>query len=232
MYGKIFSRAFQRSMRGSGSHVFSVMAYVIANTVHSRIELDAEYLAIVIGDTKERMQEAIDFLCAPDPKSTHDDFEGRRLVKEGKYQYYVPTHELYRGITTPEELREANRNRVAKHRENKRRQEPGTVAGETVEDPDKDNVISPQPINGRLYGIPSTVEDVIAYGSVLVPPIPEEQCRSFWAHYEGQARKDPDGNVFWITSGEAVVTNWRVKLSAFRRKFNQNNSPKPKAIAV
>ncbi len=106
-------------MMGAGSHVFAVMSYVIAKTVNSRVELNPNYLAAVIGDTPERMQQAIDFLAAPDPRSTHEDHEGRRLVQEGRYSYFVPTHELYRSITNSEELKEANRNRVAKHRAKK-----------------------------------------------------------------------------------------------------------------
>lgn len=67
----------------------------------------------------------------------------------------------------------------------------------------------------RLHNIPSVVEEVIAHGKTLNPPKDEATCREFWAHYEGQARTGPSGDVFWVTSGGVTVTNWRVKLSAF-----------------
>jgi hypothetical protein len=67
----------------------------------------------------------------------------------------------------------------------------------------------------RLHGIPAAVEEVIELGAKMRPRKDEKTCRAFWAHYEGQARTNENGDVFWITSGEAVVTNWRVKLSTF-----------------
>ena len=68
----------------------------------------------------------------------------------------------------------------------------------------------------RLHGIPASVEEVIAHGQLLNPKVPEAQCRAFWAHYEGQARANENGDIFWVTSGDAVVTNWKVKLPQFR----------------
>lgn len=71
-------------------------------------------------------------------------------------------------------------------------------------------------INKRLHGIPSSVDEVIAYGRTTNPPVGEQACRAFWSHYEGQARTNQNGDVFWITSGEAVVTNWKAKLPGFK----------------
>jgi uncharacterized protein YdaU (DUF1376 family) len=79
----------------------------------------------------------------------------------------------------------------------------------------------------RLHGIPGSVEEVIEFGKGCMPrPVPEDRCRAFWAHYEGQARTTPNGDVFWITSnpsGEIVVTNWKVKLPQFGLKDHENN---------
>jgi hypothetical protein len=68
---------------------------------------------------------------------------------------------------------------------------------------------------GRLHGIPASVEEVIAYGSTLNPPVSESRCRAFWSHYEGQARTNESGDTFWVTSGDAIVTKWKQKLPAF-----------------
>jgi hypothetical protein len=67
----------------------------------------------------------------------------------------------------------------------------------------------------RLHGIPATVQEVIDYGASLHPPVTPGVCTAFWSYYEGQARTSPSGELFWITSGEAVVTNWRAKLPTF-----------------
>lgn len=83
--------------------------------------------------------------------------------------------------------------------------------------------------NGRLHGIPATVEEVITLGANLRPKKDEDTCRAFWAHYEGQARTNENGETFWITSGDAVVTNWRVKLATFGEQQNgkHSNNGKP-----
>lgn len=80
----------------------------------------------------------------------------------------------------------------------------------------------------RLHGIPSTVEEVIDHGNGVAPPlgpVSEERCRAFWAHYEGQARTGPNGDLFWVTSGAnggTVVTNWKVKLPMFGEHIGKN----------
>lgn len=88
----------------------------------------------------------------------------------------------------------------------------------------------PTCIPRRLHGIPSSVDEVIAYGKTIPSPdgpISEARCRAFWQHYEGQARTGPSGDVFWITSGEAIVTKWQLKLISFKEplggKGNGNN---------
>lgn len=78
------------------------------------------------------------------------------------------------------------------------------------------------PAPKRLHGIPWTVEEVIAYGKTVLPPdgpVTAERCREFFAHYEGQIRTSPNGDLFWITSGDAVVTNWKIKLPSFKGSF-------------
>lgn len=120
MYGKIFARTFENSLSGKGSHVIAVMAYIIAKTVDSRVTLRPEWLAKVIGDTEDRMREAVEFLASPDPESSGPENEGRRIVPtDVRHEYFVPQHEHYRSIRSNDDLREATRLRVARHRANK-----------------------------------------------------------------------------------------------------------------
>jgi hypothetical protein len=84
----------------------------------------------------------------------------------------------------------------------------------------------------RLHGIPSTVEEVIAYGKVCQPPKDEATCREFWAYYEGQARTGPNGDVFWITRGEAVITNWKIKLSSFNGIKSHGNKKHQQRVSA
>ena len=109
MFGKHFKSMYDGSMYGAGADVFAVWGYVIAHTVKSAVELNTRKLASSIGMPPERVQVAIDYLCQPDPHSRNTEHEGRRLVKEGAFQYRVPSHDLYNGIRNEEERREYNR---------------------------------------------------------------------------------------------------------------------------
>lgn len=77
----------------------------------------------------------------------------------------------------------------------------------------------------RLHGIPATVGEVIAYGKTLFPVVSEDRCRAFFAHYEGQAQTSPSGELFWITSANAVVTNWKAKLPDWKANNQRKDTP-------
>lgn len=119
MYGKFFASTFTGSMFGAGAHVFSVWGYVIANAVDGTVEVNPNLLASVIGTDAAHIQSALDYLCAPDPKSRTDTDEGRRLVYESGYQYRVVNHAAYRAIRNEEDRRAYNREAQRKHRASK-----------------------------------------------------------------------------------------------------------------
>lgn len=124
MFGKFFSSAFTGSMMSSGAEVFAVWGYVIANTVKSRVELNPRLLAAVIGSTPDKMQSAIDKLCGPDNESRSKEHEGRRLIREGEFQYFVTGHEKYRAIVNEDDRREYNRVKKAESRTKTTRVKP------------------------------------------------------------------------------------------------------------
>jgi hypothetical protein len=109
VYGKHFQSTYTGSMYGAGADIFAVWGYVIAHTVKSSLEMNPRMLASLLGMTVERVQAAIDYLSAPDPNSRNTDYEGRRLVKDGAFQYFVPSWERYNKIRDQEARREYNR---------------------------------------------------------------------------------------------------------------------------
>lgn len=119
MYGKFFASAFEGSMMAAGPEVFAVWAYVIAKTHDSIVELNPRLLAAVIGSTTERMQSAIDVLCAPDHASRSTAADGCRLVKQGQYQYHVTNHTAYKAIRNEDDRRAYNREAKRKERAKK-----------------------------------------------------------------------------------------------------------------
>lgn len=97
-------------MRGAGADVFAVWGYVISHVrTDSLVELNPEIIAFLIGMTKERLDKAMEFLESPDPISRNQEYEGRRLVKRGQFEYFVPSAAYYRGVRSSDDLREYNR---------------------------------------------------------------------------------------------------------------------------
>jgi len=114
MFGKIFESLYTGSMRGAGSAVFAVWGYVIANqkpdkVVGAQVELNPEILAFLIGESEQKIVDAIAYLCSPDPKSKSKEEGGRRLIEIGVRSYRVVNGAKYLKIRNEEDRREYNR---------------------------------------------------------------------------------------------------------------------------
>lgn len=119
MYGKLFASTFTGSMAGAGPHVISVWAYIVAHTVDSTVELNPALVGGAIGMSREQVDAAIEWLCAPDAHSRNSAFDGSRLVKEGAFQYHVVSHALYRNLRNEAERRAYNRDKQRASRQRK-----------------------------------------------------------------------------------------------------------------
>jgi hypothetical protein len=116
MYGKHFESMYEGSMYGAGISVFAVWGYVISHARAGRVELNPKKLADTLGGTLEDVRGAIEFLMKPDPHSRHKEREGRRLVKEGEFQYLLPSWGAYQQIRNEDERRAYNRKKQAEYR--------------------------------------------------------------------------------------------------------------------
>lgn len=135
MYGKYFASTFTGSMVGAGSVVFAVWGYVIANCRDGSVELNPKLLAMILGDTPTKIQEAVDFLCSPDPESRTKEKEGRRMIHSGAFLYDVPNHSTYRKILNEDERREYFRVKKQEERQRKKALTSGQVGqSKTVKD--------------------------------------------------------------------------------------------------
>ena len=123
-YGKIFDSMFTGSMFGSGPVVISVWAYVISKTYGSSVELNPPFLAAMIGCEVAEVEAAIAVLTSPDPSSRSKEEEGRRLLHEDGFKYFVVNHEKYRDMVAAEQ----NRINVAAHRARAKEKAPAEPA--------------------------------------------------------------------------------------------------------
>lgn len=121
-------------MVGAGFHVYAVWDYCITKNRSGFVELNPKLLAFVLDGGREgsekKVEEAIEYLLRPDPKSRSSEKDGRRLVKEGQFQYRMVNWADYEGIKSIADLREYNRRKQAEYRERKRVKNGKPIKGE------------------------------------------------------------------------------------------------------
>jgi hypothetical protein len=121
-WGKIYETMFQRSLVGSGSAVFAIWSYCIANArpPDGELELNPVLLAAIIGDDVEVIERAIKKLCSPDNKTHTSGGNGKRLEQVRPFTYRMVNWKLYRGPKSPSELRAYYARKQREYRARKR----------------------------------------------------------------------------------------------------------------
>lgn len=203
MYGKHFERMYRGSMMGAGPDVFAVWGYAISHAQKdSIVELNPELMAVLIGMPKERVEKAMEFLMSPDPKSRNPDHEGRRMIRQGQYEFLLTTASYYRGIQSPEDLREYNRIKQRESRARRSGQAPIGVSAKgdlhVGEGPDNEDCLK-------------WLADVQKNGADYT----EKEMRSAWLSLNASG---------WMW-GKNPVTDWR---SAIESRIQQLRKPSDK----
>jgi len=183
VFGRIFQSMYEGSMYGRGFAVFAVWDYALAHVRRGRVELNPVQLADVLAKFDRRyseeerlvvVKEAIEYLMAPDPESRFRGNEGRRLIREGQFQYFLPSWEEYQRIRSEDERREYNRVKQAEYRE------PGYVKKKKVRVPLVPTLAERNAIKGedppraphKLIGIPPEELDWVPAGEKGVEGVP------------------------------------------------------------
>ena len=104
------------SLIGAGLNVFAVWNYIITKSRAGYVEINPKLLAFTLGGKVNEVEDALKFLQRPDPTSRSKAEDGRRLVKEGEYQYRVVNWEFYQRIKNEDDRREYNRRKQAEYR--------------------------------------------------------------------------------------------------------------------
>jgi hypothetical protein len=94
---------------------------------------------------------------------------------------------------------------------------------------DRERIRAREDCEVRLHGIPFSVAQVIAAGSIMNPRKSEAACRAFWDYYEGQRKTNESGEIFWVTAGEnpSVITQWTRKLSSWKEEDVKTGTKQP-----
>lgn len=120
MYGKAFESMYSGSMVGAGLNVFAVWNYIITMTRDSVVEVNPKLLSLILGCEEDQVSDALKKLCEPDPRSRSKECGGRKLLKEGEFQYRVVNWEHYQRIRNEADRREYNRVKQAQYRARKK----------------------------------------------------------------------------------------------------------------
>jgi hypothetical protein len=242
MYGKIFASTFTGSLVGAGPVVYAVQGYIIANTKDSRVELNPVLLAMIIGTEEKEIEGAIEYLCQPDPRSRSKEHDGRRLIREGEFQYFVINHAKYRAIRNDDDRRAYFRQKKAEQRA---RENPSVSkhASKTVIDCPRQSNMSTQAeaeakaesesetkaATAAAAAVP-TVAEVIAFGAKYpgdlargVPgPVPKDFCI---AYHEAKEKQQT-----WVNRNGFMV-KWELEIVGkgwWRDQWNTWGKAKPK----
>lgn len=140
MYGKSFESKFEGSMVGAGINVFAVWDYMTTKARAGRVEVNPKLLAFTLGGDESEIISALEFLQKPDPNSRSKLEDGRRIIKEGQFQYRLVNWEFYQIIKNQDDRREYNRGKQAEYRAKKKidgwRAPMSKKPGEIMEDKD------------------------------------------------------------------------------------------------
>lgn len=118
-------------MRGTGAMMFAIWGYVLTHQQGNRdrsyftVELNAEIVAFLIGESESEVALTIEKCCQPDPESRSQEKEGRRLVKLGPYLYEVVNGPYYDKLKREVDKRESDRVRQERARRKKENSSTG-----------------------------------------------------------------------------------------------------------
>ena len=113
-------------MVGAGINVFAVWDYMTTKARDGHVEVNPKLLAFTLGGEESEITSALEFLMQPDETSRSKLEGGRRIIKEGQFQYRLVNWEHYQRIRNEEDRREYNRGKQAEYRA-KRRGETETL---------------------------------------------------------------------------------------------------------
>lgn len=159
----------------------------------------------------DKVEEAIAKFIAPDPRSTTEEFEGRRIEKVPG-GLYVLNHQKFQEYGWTEDKKRFEREKKARWRQAQK---------------DKALQTGPCVVRAGSGNRPASIEEAITAGNML--NIPEAVCRKFWNHYESTSRRDENGVTVWVTGekGEKPIGKWQNLLKSWAERERESASKAP-----
>lgn len=224
MFGKIFAQIYDSSIAEDYQLRTVFQDMIILADINGVLDMTPEALSRRTNVPLEIVKAAITRLEAPDAKSRTPDHDGARIKRLDEHRdwgWMILNHAQFREIASEEQRRAKTLARVRKHRGNAF----VTPCNASVTVANACNAMQKQMQSTeadakgkrerRLHGIPFSADDVVEFGKTINPQKPEDVCRDFFSHYEGQRGTSPNGEIFWTTGSGTVMTNWKARLPSF-----------------
>lgn len=205
-YGKTFESTFTGSMVGIGPTTFSVWFYCIASCKPpGLVELNPVLLAVIIGCSEQEIEDAIQTLSNPDPRSRNKDEDGRRLIREGQFLFRMPSWPKYNAIRNEEQRRASNREAARQYRV--RQSAPSAASSDDGDDVDDDQ-----------QNQPTEMQSTAAAAAAAEPPLPPSGGQEIrWAGAPEKATEPPTTRIKLAERPQDVTDDlWR-DFVAYRR---------------
>jgi len=212
MYGKTFESMYEGSMVGSGIHVFAVWNYIITKQKHGFIEINPKLLAFTLGGQEADIQAALDFLQQPDPLSRSKELEGRRLVKDGQFQYRIVNWAHYDQIRNEIERRDYNRVRKQQQRQRVKAVSVPvvTVTGNTLpEDTDQKQEPEKESVTVRKFIAPNLDMVKLQGAKTGLSELESEKFFNYYASKGWKVGKSPMKD--WVKA----LAGWKLRAEEY-----------------
>jgi hypothetical protein len=119
-FGLVFEDIFMSSLMSEQLHVrWAWVSFIVSRDKHGEVYGTTSRLAQKFGLTIEQMEDALQVLSSPDPDSTSEAEEGRRIISYGSNRWGVVNHEYYQSLEQLEKKRAQSRATSEKYRKTK-----------------------------------------------------------------------------------------------------------------
>jgi len=123
MFGKIFDSMYDGTISANWKALVTFQQMIVLCDADGVIDMTPPALARRTGIPLEIIEEGIEFLEKPDPYSRSEAEEGRRIIRIDEHRpwgWVLVNHAHYKALQDSDTKRAQTRERVRKHREQKR----------------------------------------------------------------------------------------------------------------
>lgn len=130
MYGKVFDSMYKGTLHGHWQAIVTFQQMIVLADADGTVDMTSQAISAITSIPLEIIEAGLKVLAGPDPYSRTPGSEGRRIEPIDAHRpwgWVIVNHAKYRGLHDTNTLRAQTRERVRRHREQKREQQAGNA---------------------------------------------------------------------------------------------------------